>query len=203
MGKSKKLNLSMEELKGIAKAINENTIANKSRAKEEKIPTDIFIKQFGINRKDFSETIKDTLIKYNPSTFLYDIPESDTKVKQECKSELNIVDKPNNNSDTLVTPLDIETDRSIVEFENMKSELVEMLQWYKEQRGKENIIDIEIPQIKIDLDRFKGEGAITRGFKIYPALIAEFKEFCNEHSEYTMQDLQAMALIEYMKRYKK
>ncbi|MBU3093841.1 hypothetical protein KPL35_17555 [Clostridium sp. CF011] len=69
MSNPKKIDLPIEELKKITLAINENTIANKSRSKEDKITTDKFIKQFGINRKNFSETIKDTNIKYNESTF--------------------------------------------------------------------------------------------------------------------------------------
>ena len=75
MSKAKKLELTVYMLIEIAKAINKNTIANRSR--DEKIPTDKFIRQFGINRKDFSETIKDTNIKYNRSTFFYDIEGSE------------------------------------------------------------------------------------------------------------------------------
>ena len=83
MSKPKKLELTIVKLKEIAESINENTTANRSKSKEAKISTDMYIKQFEINRKDFSETIKDTDIKYNKSTFLYDIGEvnfSPTKV---------------------------------------------------------------------------------------------------------------------------
>ena len=96
----------------------------------------------------------------------------------------------------------LKTNLAIVEFEDMKSNLVEMIAWYKQQRSKEKIIDIEIPIISIDRDKLTAQ-AITRGFKIYPNIITEFKEFCKKNSQYTMQDLMAMSLIEYINKYSK
>ena len=224
MSKAKKLDLPISKLIEIAKAINENTLANRNKSADEKINTDIFIKRFGINRKDFSETIKDTTIKYNKSTFQYDIEvsdndsdtlvvtsktlqnnESDTLVAPDKynKGETIVALKENNKSETVVVKTEtIGSNVAIVEFENMKNELVEMLEWYKSQRKKENIIDIEIPTISIDKEKLT-EAAVTRGFKIYPNVVNEFKEFCKENSQYNMQDLMAMALIEYMSKYKK
>ncbi|GCD13245.1 hypothetical protein [Clostridium tagluense] len=279
MGEPKKLELTIEELIEIAIALNENTIANRTRSKEDKIPTDKLIKGFGINRKNFSVTIQDTDIKYNKSTFLYDIPgefitknknkkivslsetdknnNSDTKVKLKSetlviKSETveSLVSKPNNESETLeslnindgkyesasIVKLKNETqknkvdktnkeneimipplsetfvslsetalasfDKRIKSIEEMRYEIEEMSSWYKEQRKKENIIDIEISEIKIDKERLNEEPS-TRGFKVYPSVIAEFKKFSKTYSQYTMQDLMAMAMIEYIDKYKK
>ncbi|MCB2295789.1 hypothetical protein LGK95_20140 [Clostridium algoriphilum] len=213
MSKAKKLDLSMLELTKIAKAINENTKANRNKNKDDKISTDIFIRHFGIQRKDFSETIKDTNIKYNKSTFQYvsdDIESSsnksdasDTLIKiiHSNKGNTKVAPAKYDESETTVVKSEtIGINKAIIEFENMKSGLVEMLGWYKGQRDKENIIDIEIPIISINRDKLT-EQAITRGFKIYPSVVAEFKEFSKRNSQYTMQDLMAMALIEYMKKY--
>ncbi|HEY5589371.1 MAG TPA: hypothetical protein VIK86_10530 [Candidatus Paceibacterota bacterium] len=166
MSKAKKLNLTMPELIEIAKAINKNTIGNRSRGQEDKINTDTFIRQFGINRKDFSETIKDTSINYNKSTFQYVSEDIETLNNNSITLVAPAIKKRNNKSDTLVISNKynesetkviksetLKTNLAIVEFENMKSGLVEMLEWYKEQRGKENIIDIEIPVISIDRDK--------------------------------------------------
>lgn len=60
VSKPRKLNLSLEKLIEIAKEINKNTLANKNRTKEETIATDKFIRNFGISRKNFSETINCT-----------------------------------------------------------------------------------------------------------------------------------------------
>lgn len=214
MSKAKKLNLTMPELVGIAQAINKNTITNKSRSKDKKINTDTFIRQFGINRKNFSETIKDTDINYNKSTFQYvsdglnngsDTLATPTEKLYNNNDDTIVVpnkSKHNNNDDTIVVKnKNIETNVAIVEFENMKSGLSEMLEWYKVQKKKENIIDIEIPIIHIDKEKLT-ELAVTRGFKVYPSVIVEFKEFCKQNSQYTMQDLMAMSMKEYMIKYK-
>lgn len=199
MSKAKKLNLTMPELVGIAQAINKNTITNKSRSKDKKINTDTFIRQFGINRKNFSETIKDTDINYNKSTFQY----VSDGLNNGSDTLATPTEKPyNNNDDTIVVKnKNIETNVAIVEFENMKSGLSEMLEWYKVQKKKENIIDIEIPIIHIDKEKLT-ELAVTRGFKVYPSVVVEFKEFCKQNSQYTMQDLMAMSMKEYMIKYK-
>jgi len=164
MSKAKNLNLSLQELIYIAVAINENTLENKIRLKDEKIPTDKFIRKFGINRKDFSETIKLTEINYNKSTFLYDVPES-------IKGTEPLVNKDFNESETLVINKSItkvsnikNIKEEVQEFSNIKIEINEMLEWYRNQK---NIIDVEIPIIKVDSQKFKNEQAITRGVKLY------------------------------------
>jgi len=215
MSKAKKLELTVQKLTKIAKAINENTITNRTRNKDDKISTDIFIRQFKINRKDFSETIKYTNIQYNKSTFQYESDDIENlnnqsntlvtpeKIVHNNKRDTRVTSTKYNDSETKVIKSEtLKTSLAIVEFEDMKSGLVEMLGWYKDQRAKENIIDIEIPIIYIDRDDLT-EQAITRGFKIYPSVVAEFKEFCKQNSQYTMQDLMAMAMKEYMRKYKK
>lgn len=219
MSKARNLNLSLKELIYIAVAINENTLENKIRLKDEKIPTDKFIRKFEINRKDFSETIKLTEINYNKSTFLYDVPES-------IKGTEPVINKGFNESETLVinksvtkvsnikdlgnTSIDKKNknETSVIiknikeevqEFSNIKTEINEMLKWYRNQK---NIIDIEIPIIKVDSQKFKNEQAITRGVKLYLSAFNTFKDFCLENGQYKMQDLISMALIEYADKYK-
>jgi len=200
MSKAKKLELTVYMLIEIAKAINKNTIANRTRSHAEKINTDTFIQKFGINRKDFSETIKGTSIKYNRNIFLYSFENINNSDKE---IELMIAASKYNEGETLVVKGEtVENNIAIIEFENMKSELEEMLQWYKDQRLKENIIEIEMPLVSIDKEKLT-EQAVTRGFKIYPNIVMQFKEFCKGNGQYTMQDLMAMALIEYMDKYKK
>ncbi|MBU3179302.1 hypothetical protein KPL47_23725 [Clostridium estertheticum] len=265
MGKPKKLELTIDKLIEIAIEINKNTISNRNRSKDDKIPTDKLIRGLGINRKNFSVTIQDTNIKYNKSTFLYDIPSefimndksdtivvnSETKVKTvnkpnndsktlaslnnandlykherdtnsnlkngilDVQSEFQkkIVNKSNNESEIILSPqsetivslskTDLASfDKRIKSIEEMKYEFEEMSNWYRKQRKKENIIDIEIPEIKIDKKWLK-EDPSTRGFKVYPSVVAKFKEFSKENSQYTMQDLMAMAMIEYIDKYRR
>ena len=211
MSKSKILNLSLQELISIAVAINKNTIENKSKSKDQKIPTDKFVRKFEINRKDFSETIKLTEINYNKSTFLYDIPEaiksnepiknrpfnrSETSVINVKKSKTPVIGRQNKNETSVMIE---NMKEEVQEFSNIKTEINEMLGWYHNQK---NIIDVEIPIIKIDSQKFKNEQAITRGIKLYLSAFNTFKKFCLENGQYRMQDLVSMALIEYADKYK-
>ncbi len=186
MGIRKKLDISYEKLVEIALELNENIIANKTRIKEEKISTDTYIKKFGINRKDFSETIKNTDISYNKSTFLYDINKDDTKVNDGL---IKVIPKLYHKSET-------SANTEVLELLDIKGEILEIIEWYKNQK---NIT--EIPEIKIDIEKLSGK-VYTKGFKIYEEVMSKFDIFCKVHKQYTKQDLMAMAIIEYMEKYK-
>ena len=224
MGKSKKLDISLEKLVSIALSINENTIANKHKLKEEKISTDKFIQQFNINRKDFSFTIKDTEINYNKSTFLYDVPQvlisnnvvtnADTITLEEHKSKSNykvttedipqsnnkvtIIEKPKSNQK--VTPitnlktLPMELQKVI----NQSADIDEMLSWYKHHKDDDKII--EVPEIDVNHIDLQGE-LMVRSFKTYAKVLDKFTIFCKGKKE-MQKDLIALALVEFMGTYK-
>lgn len=223
MAEGKKLNLSIEKLTEIALALNENTIINKDRAKENKIPTDVFIKQFGINRKDFSETIKETEIKYNKSTHLYDIPgmlPGNNKVtnvdikpvgadKQQSNNKVTTIgtDESNNEVTTVVTaesnykvtPSNIkDMPKELVKVMAMSNEIEEMLSWYR--RHKEDAKIIEVPEISLSHPDLEGE-AVVRSFKTYKSVLDKFGEYCKSKKE-SQKDLLALALVEFMEKYR-
>jgi len=212
VGKSKKLDISLEKLVSIALSINENTIANKHKLKEEKISTDKFIQQFNINRKDFSFTIKDTEINYNKSTFLYDVPQvlisnnevtnADTIPLEEYKPKSNykvtIIEKPKSNQK--VTPitnlktLPMELQKVI----NQSADIDEMLSWYKHHKDDDKII--EVPEIDVNHIDLQGE-LMVRSFKTYAKVLDKFTIFCKGKKE-MQKDLIALALVEFMGTYK-
>jgi len=212
VGKSKKLDISLEKLVSIALSINENTIANKHKLKEEKISTDKFIQQFNINRKDFSFTIKDTEINYNKSTFLYDVPQvlisnnevtnTDTIPLEEYKPKSNykvtIIEKPKSNQK--VTPitnlktLPMELQKVI----NQSADIDEMLSWYKHHKDDDKII--EVPEIDVNHIDLQGE-LMVRSFKTYAKVLDKFTIFCKGKKE-MQKDLIALALVEFMGTYK-
>jgi len=219
MGKSKKLDISLEKLVSIALSINENTIANKHKLKEEKISTDKFIQQFNINRKDFSFTIKDTEINYNKSTFLYDVPEvlnvnnkiistyimplkankqqSNHKVTTEGAQQSNQIVTPIEKQQPLSTnlknlPVEL---RKII---NQSSEIEEMLFWYRHHKNDDKII--EVPEINVNHDDLQGD-LMVRSFKTYERVLNKFAVFCKDKKE-MQKDLIALALVEFMDTYK-
>lgn len=224
MSKPKILNLTVDELVMIARALNENTLANKKRILSEKISTDIFLKQkFNINRKDFSESIKSTQIKYNRSTFLYDIPGEhksvtkmlSCKVIENIKIESTAKPKPFKGTLDEVSIANV-LPSGLFEIADMTQEIKEIVSWYTEFKGNEGVIKellewykhskstetiIEVPQITLNKSRLHGE-IKSRSFKLYENVLNEFKNYCEKHNEFKQQDLLSMALLEYMDKYK-
>lgn len=215
----KELDISLEKLAFISLAINKNTIANKNKTKDEKIPTDKFIKKFGINRKDFSFTIRTTEIKYNKSTFLYDVPKvlsSNNKVtnadiiplevnKQQSNYKVTIENPQQSNQ--IVTSIEKQPSlptnlknlppelRKII---NQSQEIEEMLYWYRHHKDDDKIIDI--PEIDVNHDDLEGE-LMVRSFKTYARVLDKFALFCKGKKE-MQKDLIALALVEFMDTYK-
>ncbi|MBK5200326.1 MAG: hypothetical protein JJE21_02210 [Spirochaetaceae bacterium] len=208
IGNPKKLDISLEKLISIALSINKNTVSNKSKTKEQKIPTDKFIKQFEINRKDFSFTIKYTEIKYNKSTFLYDLPEvlpSNIKVtnvdiisvkddKQQSNNKVTPVEHLNQSPSANLKSLPVEL-RKII---NQSAEIEEMLYWYRHHKDDDKII--EVPEININHTDLEGD-LMVRSFKTYVKVLDKFAVFCKDKKE-LQKDLIALALVEFIDRYK-
>jgi len=208
MGNAKKLDISLEKLVAIALSINENTILNKSKSKEEKISTDIFLKQLGINRKNFSETIKDIEISYNNSTFLYDISETLLSNKEVTKLDIGLVKEDEQQSNNKVTTIKKINKTPITNFENLpgelkkvmdlSNELEEMVYWYRKHKNDDVIIDV--PEININNSNFKGTLTV-RSFKTYTTVLDKFSNYCKSKKE-LQKDLVALALVEFMDKYK-
>ena len=219
IGNPKKLDISLDKLISIALSINKNTIANKNKTKEEKIPTDKFIKQFEINRKNFSFTIKNTEIKYNKSTFLYDIPEGlaiNNKVENvdimpsktnKQQSNYKVTTEGTQQSNQIVTPIEKEQTFSTnlknlpVELRKIidqSSEIEEMLYWYRHHKDDDKII--EVPEIDVNHADLQGD-LMVRSFKTYAKVLDNFAIFCKGKKE-MQKDLIALALVEFMNTYK-
>ena len=213
MSKPKKLDLEIEKLEEIAQAINENTTANRNKNKDDKISTDIFIRQFGINRKDFSETIKDTNINYNKSTFQYDIGEvnfSTTKVnfKEVNKGNAKVnYSKPaekqeiyegsNSKQIESIQKNTFQLPNEFKELLSLTGDLKEMVGWYKKQTST-NIIDV--PELNINNSKLEGD-VVTRSFKMYKSIAEEFTKFAENRKE-KQKDLISLAILEFIDRYK-
>lgn len=220
MSKPNKLDLTIEKLKEIAQSINKNTAANRNKSKEDKISTDKFIKQFGINRKDFSEMIKDTNIKYNKSTFIYNTEgsrqldflskkvdlgeviqsnEKTTVSKPLVKQEVyQITTQSSSNEIQSIPKNTLQLPNELKEILSLTEELKEMLGWYRKQANTNT--SIKIPAININIDKLDGE-VVTRSFKIYKEIAEDFSNFAVSRKE-TQKELISLALLEFIKKYK-
>ncbi|EHK2346900.1 hypothetical protein KCK39_002909 [Clostridium perfringens] len=227
MSKAKKLDLSLEELKVIAIELNENTIANRSRSKKDKIVTDKYIRKFNITRKDFSETIKGTGISYNRSTFLYDIDlekiNSAAIIKDSKVDSVNLKKESESNTKECKLNCNVKEDRSKkVTPSNNKITLSNTKVTPKEKNDKDTIdiikiLEEQLPEVlelvkeykknnfteknilNLENEKLSGE-SITRSFKTYKKVLDDFSLFCKNRKE-SQKDLLAIALIEFMERY--
>lgn len=136
-----------------------------------------------------------------------------TKVVEEVSitERQQLDNKPKKVENTHVVELDNNQTTSVelIEFKNKLSELQELLD-IKDQlkalvpkdNSKTTIIDIEIPELKINSGLFEGD-VKSRYIKVYENVNNIWLEFAKENSHYKMQDLYSQALMEFVKRYKK
>lgn len=79
----------------------------------------------------------------------------------------------------------------------------EVIQEYNKSKTKDNVIDLEPLEIKIDRSKLNGN-IKAAGFRIDENILDLWKEFTNENkAEYKVQDLVGQALLEFMNKYKK
>lgn len=216
MGKPKKLDLALEQLCKIAEAINKNREKNKNRSKEEKIDTDTFVrKNFKIDRKDFSFSIKDTGIEYNPRTFMYEIPDykSTTKVINDKIQEDTTTEDGNTKviikekQNVEVKEIEANENKSITlgilnELEAAVPDLLEMVKWYKLQKEDARDNSSIINELSINQEKLSGE-IKGHSVKCYETIYQEFKEVCSQYKSIKDQDLASLALLEFINKYKK
>ena len=73
-----------------------------------------------------------------------------------------------------------------------------MLYWYRHHKDDDKII--EIPEININNNNLKGT-LMVRSFKTYIKVLDKFALSCKDKKE-MQKDLIALALVEFMDRYK-
>lgn len=212
MSEGKILDLSYLELVKIAKAINENTLANKNREKDKKIITDKFIRQFGINRKNFSATIKARKlpIKYNSSTFLYDIDENfiesiDVQIVNADKSidkgkVRKNLDQSKEKSEAIIVPEKI---NDIISFVKNKDKFFEMLKWYESKKQKEDFAANTLSQ-RIDIDEYASElkGHVSvKYLKVYTHIYKRYEKLNEKYPKISKQDMLSLALLMFCEKF--
>lgn len=223
MSNAKVLNLSYLSLVEIARAINENTIANKNRLKEKKIVTDKFIRKFSISRKDFSETLKSKAIgiRYNSSTYLYDINndfieevvaekvEDTIEIKTpkreklvEKKKDREKYYESNKNTEGIAITNEMTGIKQIV---SVKDDLFNMIEWYKSKIAKEKL-ESNILNEQIDINEFSNDlkgDVVVKYLKVSKDTFERFEAICDKHKFIKKQDMLSVALLQFCKRYDK
>lgn len=135
--------------------------------------------------------------------------QSTSNVQQEVIEDMT--NENNNGITTVIPPSEVALFKEI-DLKSLKelTELVEpiklLVKQYNSSITKENIIEVEPIEVVIDKSKFTGEVKPV-GFKLYSGVYDKWKEFtnqsCYKDKNIKAQELLAMALIEYMKKYSK
>lgn len=199
--------VNINELINIAKGINQNTIENKKKEKEDRINTDKFIMmKFKISRKKFSKLIKGTSITYNPKSHMYDVPETinDSKLNDDkltvnnsklSSSNGNDSNNFKTNNDDSLPGIKTEEIKKIIKKEY--PELLEIIDLYR--KNNTNVVKKSSKEININRPELKGE-LFSKSFKTYKKVIDDFVKFSSKRVE-TQKNLIAIALLEFMEKY--
>lgn len=188
--------LNIAELSNIANSINKNTIENRKRKKEDRLVTDKFIiMKFKISRKKFSKLIKDTPIKYNPKSHMYDVPINDDKLSVNNNKLSSFNNNFSASNDDNLSKINTENIKNIIEKEY--PEILDIINLYK--KNKVNFIEKENKKIDIHRHELQGE-LFSKSFKTYKKVLDDFVEFCSKRVE-KQRDLIAIALLEFMEKY--
>ena len=130
--------------------------------------------------------------------------ESDNKIDLqikdiEYKDNISVLDdKTENYNNTIVLKDNIKED--LFKIIEAKEELFKIIDWFKKQQFEDNLI--EVPELRIDREKFKGEIKITT-IRVYSEIKDKFQEFIRKFPEYKSQDMYTQALLEFMIKYEK
>lgn len=123
---------------------------------------------------------------------------SELKIKDiEYKDNISVLDdKSENYNNTIVLKDNLKED--LFKIIDAKEELFKIIDWFKKQQFQDNLI--EVPELRIDREKFKGEIKITT-IRVYSEIKDRFQEFIRKFPEYKSQDMYTQALLEFMIKY--
>lgn len=175
------------------KYMNDLLNDNKSRS-------DIY-KMIGMPRTTLGDHVKRCNYKYDAITNQYIQSTSQALIPKNNNSISNkVIQKNNKRKNEIAITKDNDLIEEVRELLSMKDQLKELI---LEHNRSKSIIDVIEPQeLKVDKALFKGE---LRGrlIKVYDNVNNDWVRFCKVNSQYKMQDLYSMALLNFINAYKK
>lgn len=161
----------------------------------------------GISEKKLQIYIKKNNYKYDNKTrryicnmnMLQDPVHSEIK-PSEATGEVTKVIEHKYNIDILPEVLEPDNQQKIINMLQMYDKLQDMYKWYEIQQLKDHVVDVDPPEIKVNINN---DEVLTRSFRVYKNIYDKWNNFCKENSNYKVLDLFAMALDEYIEKYQK
>jgi hypothetical protein len=157
----------------------------------------------GIARKTISNRFKKIGYEYNNNLNKYIVVTETTNV---------VINKSNNNIKSLKSkinnkPLQIKDDDSNM-LNNRVNNIEEHIKCLYTQLSiindklNNNVIEVNESIISKDIELLENKETVTRSYRVYSEIQAEFKQFCDDNRNYKVQDILSSALKEYMNKFK-
>lgn len=200
---------------------------NRELKRDKKTSVTKLCKNLNINKSTFITRCNKNNFKYNFDSRQYEKEDIDKEVMQKHNKSIieNLDEKEENkikniqkNNECISKDIQLQNENitkvkqkhnksiseemldNIKELLEMKEQLKEVIQEYNKSKS---IVDIELPKLELDKGKFKGEPT-NRLIKVYKNINDNWIKFCKEeYSEFKMQDLYSMALMEFMDKYSK
>lgn len=200
---------------------------NRELKRDKKTSVTKLCKNLNINKSTFITKCNKNNFKYNFDSRQYEKEDIDKEVMQKHNKSIieNLDEKEENkikniqkNNECISKDIQLQNENitkvkqkhnksiseemldNIKELLEMKEQLKEVIQEYNKSKS---IVDIELPKLELDKGKFKGEPT-NRLIKVYKNINDNWIKFCKEeYSEFKMQDLYSMALMEFMDKYSK
>ena len=161
----------------------------------------------GIAEKKLQRYIKKNNYKYDNKTrryicnmnMLQEPVHSEIK-PSEAVGEVTKVTEHKYNMNVLQEVLEPDNQQKLINMLQMYDKLQDMYNWYEIQQLKDHVVDVDPPEIKVNINN---DEVLTRSFRIYKNVYDKWNNFCKENSNYKVLDLFAMALDEYIEKYQK
>ncbi|MGL4950177.1 MAG: hypothetical protein ACRC5M_07315 [Anaeroplasmataceae bacterium] len=147
------------------------------------------------NNEEYNKSIPKSITKNNEE-YNKSIPKSITKNNEKYNKSITKV-IPEKKEPNIINDIDIKSIKELIE---LIDPIKEVIQKYNKCITNENIIDVEPIEIKVDRNILNNE-IIPVGFKLDKDIYNSWRNFTKEYKTIKNQDLLAMALLEYMKKY--
>jgi len=155
----------------------------------------------GIGRTTVRTRFKELNYKYNTNTKQYIKSSSKALIPKDNSSIINkVIPKHNKSKSEVAITKDDLLIKEVKELLDMKDDLKELIHYHNRNKNIVNVI--EPVELKVDKDKFKG-GLKGRLIKVYDNVNNDWIEFCKSNSQFKMQDLYSMALLDYIEKFKK
>ncbi len=155
----------------------------------------------GIGEKKLQRYIKKNNYKYDNKTrrYICNMNMLQDPVHSEIKPS-EATGEVKYNIDILPEVLEPDNQQKLINMLNMYDKLEKMYNWYEIQQLKDHVVDVDPPEIKVNINN---DEVLTRSFRVYKNIYDKWNNFCKENSNYKVLDLFAMALDEYIEKYQK